>query len=128
MQNTTDRPVVVVAEDDPAIRRLIEVTVKNSGCDVVSAPDGDKALALIRERRPDLAIMDVSMPLRTGIEVGKALQSDPETKGIPVMFLTSHAQEHDVIEGFRSGAVDYIFKPFSPRELQIRIRAVLDRT
>ncbi len=67
------------------------------------------------------------MPLRTGLEVGKELQQDAGTRGIPIIFLTSHAQEHDVVEGFRSGAVDYLFKPFSPRELQIRIRALLAR-
>lgn len=119
---------MVIAEDDAAVRRLIEVTVKNTGCDVVAAPDGEKALELVRSRRPKLVILDVTMPLLTGTEVGKALQDDPATRGIPIIFLTSHAQEEDVLEGFRSGATDYLFKPFSPKELQVRVRSVLART
>lgn len=117
----------MIAEDDAAVRRLIEVTVKNCGCDVVAAPDGEKALALIRDLHPHLVILDVTMPMLTGTEVGKALQADPDTVGIPIIFLTSHAQEDDVLEGFRSGAVDYLFKPFSPKELQVRVRSVIAR-
>lgn len=118
-------PLVVVADDDPAIRRLVELTVKNIGCEVVTAPDGEQALRLIREMQPSLAILDVSMPFRSGLEVGKAIRdTSPQTA---VVFLTSHAQEHDVLEGFRSGATDYLPKPFSPKELQARLRAVLAR-
>lgn len=128
MNEPSDRPLVVVAEDDPAIRRLLEVVIRNSGCEVAAAADGDGALELIRTLRPKLAILDVSMPLRTGWEVGKELHADPETAKLPIIFLTSHTQEQDVLEGFLSGAVDYLFKPFSPRELQARVRAVLSRT
>lgn len=119
------RPLIVVADDDPTIRRLLEITVKNTGCDVVGAADGEQALRLIRELRPRLAILDVSMPFRSGLEVGKALRGNGHTA---IMFLTSHAQEQDVLEGFLSGASDYLSKPFSPKELQARLRAVLART
>lgn len=118
------RPLIVVADDDPTIRRLLEITVKNAGCDVVAACDGEQALRLIRELRPRLAILDVSMPFLSGLEVGKALRGNGHTA---IMFLTSHAQEQDVLEGFLSGASDYLSKPFSPKELQARLRAVLAR-
>lgn len=120
-----DSPLVVVADDDPAIRRLVEVTVKNAGCRVVSAKDGDQALELIQTMQPALAILDVSMPFRSGLEVGRALAGGQSR--IPIIFLTSHIQEHDVLEGFLSGAVDYLFKPFSPKELQARLKAALAR-
>lgn len=126
-EHTAESPLVVIAEDDDSIRRLLEVVVKNAGCKVASAPDGQVALTMIRTLRPRLAIMDVSMPILTGLEVGKALQSDPRGPKIPIIFLTSHTQEQDVLEGFLAGAVDYLFKPFSPRELRARIQNVLAR-
>lgn len=120
------RPLVVVADDDPAVRRLVEITVKNAGCDVVTATDGEEALVIISRMHPRLAILDVSMPLRSGLEVGRAVRDgEGETA---IIFLTSHAQEHDILEGFLSGASDYLSKPFSPKELQARLRAVLART
>ena len=119
-----ERPLVVVADDDPVIRRLVEITVKNTGCEVVSAADGNQALKLIEDLHPRLAILDVSMPFRSGLEVGKATRGN----GTAIIFLTSHAQEHDVLEGFLSGAADYLPKPFSPKELQARLRAVLARS
>jgi two-component system, OmpR family, phosphate regulon response regulator PhoB len=119
------RPRVVIADDDPDIRRLVEMTVTNAGCDVTVASDGEEALERVREALPDLVILDVLMPRMDGWEVARALKSDPQTKSVPLMFLTSRGQEHDVLEGFDSGAIDYMVKPFSPRELQVRVRAVL---
>jgi len=119
------RPRVVIADDDPDIRRLIEMTVTNAGCDVIVAADGEEALARVRESPPDLVILDVLMPRMDGWEVARELKSDPQTRSVPIMFLTSRGQEHDVLEGFDSGAVDYMVKPFSPRELQVRVKAVL---
>jgi two-component system phosphate regulon response regulator PhoB len=119
------KPRVVIADDDPDIRRLVQITVSNAGCDVTVASDGEEALEMIRESLPDLVILDVLMPRMDGWEVAKELKSDPQTKGVPIMFLTSRGQEHDVLEGFNSGAADYMVKPFSPRELQVRVRAVL---
>ena len=121
------KPLVLIAEDDATTRRLLEVTVKNCGCDVISVADGEQALQRIRDDRPTLAILDVQMPRLTGWEVGKELQLQSEAAGTRIIFLTSRTQEHDVLEGFVSGASDYLFKPFSPRELQARIKAVLAR-
>jgi len=125
MDEQESRPRVVIADDDPDIRRLVEMTVTNAGCDVTVASDGEEALERVRETKPDLIILDVLMPRMDGWEVARALKSDPATREVPVMFLTSRGQEHDVLEGFDSGAVDYMVKPFSPRELQVRVRAVL---
>jgi len=103
----------------------VHLTVANAGCDVTSAPDGESALAAVREVMPDLVILDVLMPRMDGWEVAKELKRDPKTAGIPIMFLTSKGQEHDVLEGFEAGGADYVVKPFSPRELQARVRSVL---
>jgi DNA-binding response OmpR family regulator len=121
------RPRVVIADDDPDIRRLVQITVSNAGCDVTVASDGEQALELIRKSPPDLVILDVLMPRMDGWEVARELKADPLTQGVPIMFLTSRGQEHDVLEGFNSGAADYMVKPFSPRELQVRVRAVLSK-
>lgn len=118
-----NKPLVVVADDDATTRRLIEVTVKNAGCEVLTASDGEQALALIRERRPRIAILDVQMPRMSGWEVARELRGAAE--GTRIIFLTSRAQEQDVLEGFSAGASDYLFKPFSPRELQARVKAFL---
>jgi DNA-binding response OmpR family regulator len=119
------KPRVVIADDDDDIRRLVQLTVANAGCDVTSAPDGESALEAVRAVLPDLVILDVLMPRMDGWEVAKELKRDPKTAGIPIMFLTSKGQEHDVLEGFEAGGADYVVKPFSPRELQARVRSVL---
>lgn len=119
------KPLVVVAEDDATTRRLIEVTVKNAGCDVLTAADGETALAAIRERKPRIALLDVQMPRMSGWDVAKELRAD--ALDTCIIFLSSRTQETDVLEGFSSGASDYLFKPFSPRELQARIKSVLAR-
>jgi two-component system phosphate regulon response regulator PhoB len=127
MAEGSARPRVVIADDDPDIRRLVQITVSNAGCDVTVASDGEQALELIRQSPPDLVILDVLMPRMDGWEVARELKADPLTQSIPIMFLTSRGQEHDVLEGFNSGAADYMVKPFSPRELQVRVRAVLSK-
>lgn len=117
------KPLVVVAEDDATTRRLIEVTVKNAGCEVATAGDGEQALALIRDRQPRVAILDVQMPRMSGWDVARELRA--AAQGTRVIFLSSRAQEHDILEGFSAGASDYLLKPFSPRELQARLKAML---
>lgn len=116
---------MLVADDDPLLRRLLELTVRNAGCEVLTAKNGDEVLELLADKQPVLAILDVSMPFRSGFEVARELRA--RGQNIPTIFLTSHTQEHDVLEGFSSGAVDYVFKPFSPRELQARIKSMLLR-
>jgi two-component system phosphate regulon response regulator PhoB len=122
-------PRVLVADDDPDIRELVRFKLAQAGHDVTTVDDGDAALAAARDDGPyALIVLDVMMPRRTGIEVCTALRSDEATRAIPILLLTSKAQEADVERGFAAGADDYIVKPFSPRELLSRVNAALART
>ncbi|GAA4761973.1 response regulator transcription factor [Actinomycetospora chibensis] len=119
--------MVLVADDDPDIRDVVVFKLQQSGHDVLVAEDGGEALSLARRALPDLAVLDVMMPRFTGLDVCRELRADPETAGIPVILLTARAQEGDIESGFAWGADDYVTKPFSPRELDSRVRAVLAR-
>ena len=116
---------VLVADDDDDIREL--VTFCLAGYEIVQAADGEQALQLARERRPDLAVLDVAMPRLSGLEVTRQLRTDETTARLPVILLTARAQEADVARGFESGADDYVKKPFSPQELAARVQAILGR-
>ena len=120
-------PVVLVADDDADIRELVAFRLDRAGYSILEAPDGEQALLLAQERRPDLAILDVMMPKLTGYDVTRELRRDEGTRRLPVILLTARVQEHDVARGFDAGADDYIKKPFSPQELQARVQAILGR-
>ena len=117
--------VVLVAEDQQHIRKLIEYKLTNSGFKVVTVADGDQALRLARELRPMLVLLDVMMPLMTGFEVLAALKQDEATRSIPVLLVTAQSKEEEILKGLEMGADDYITKPFSPNELAARVRKVL---
>ena len=121
------QPLVLVADDDHDILALVAFRLERSGYEVIKASDGAEALDAIRERLPDIAILDVMMPKLTGYEITEQLRADESTKRIPVILLTARVQEADVARGFESGADDYIKKPFSPGELQLRVQAILGR-
>lgn len=127
MSDQEKLPLVLVADDDPLIRELIQFRLERSGYEVVIAEDGDQALKIARERSPDLAVLDVMMPGLNGYEVTRSLRADEETKRIPVILLTARVQEADVAQGFDAGADDYLTKPFSPQELRARVQAILGR-
>ena len=129
MSTTTngERPLVLVADDDADILALVSFRLQRAGYDVVQAGDGEEALRIARERRPDLAVLDVMMPRLTGDEVTRQLRASEETSRIPVILLTARVQEADVARGFEAGADDYIKKPFSPQELRARVQAILGR-
>jgi DNA-binding response OmpR family regulator len=118
---------VLVVDDDPDIRELIAFKLRQQDFEVHLAADGEEALVVLRDEQPQLALLDVMMPKRSGLEVLQALRDDPETQSLPVIMLTAKAQEADVERGFDLGADDYIVKPFSPRELMSRVRAVMTR-
>ncbi len=120
----TTKPLVLIADDDPDIRMLVRLRLERSGYTVVAANDGLEALALAAECHPDLAILDVSMPGLSGVEVTRALRERQAT--LPVILLTAHAQESDVTEGAKAGADAYVTKPFSPQELESRVRALTE--
>ena len=123
----SNKPVVLVADDDDDIRDLVAFRLDRAGYDVLRAGDGQEALDLAREHRPDLAVLDVMMPRMTGYDVTRELRADQATSRIPVILLTARVQEADVARGFEAGADDYVKKPFSPQELKARVQAVLGR-
>jgi len=121
------RPLVLVAEDDEDILEMVVFDLQDEGYDVLTARDGDAAIALALERTPDLVLLDVAMPGLDGYEVTRRLRADKSTSGTPVVLLTARAQVRDVILGFEAGANDYVTKPFRPEELRTRLHAALGR-
>ena len=119
--------VVLVADDDADIRDLVAFKLEQAGFEVVAVEDGHTALEQARDRHPTLAVLDVSMPGLSGIDVCRMLRADPATAGMLIIMLTARVQEQDVEGGFSAGADDYVTKPFSPRELVSRIQALLSR-
>jgi DNA-binding response OmpR family regulator len=110
-------PLVLVADDDQDILTLLSLRLTKVGYEVVIAADGEEALRAVRERRPDLAIVDVRMPKMDGLEVIRRIRADEETNGIPVIALSARVQDANLAEGLDAGADEYIKKPFSPKQL-----------
>ncbi len=120
--------VVLVADDDADIRDLVAFKLEQAGFEVISVEDGQAALDQAQLRLPTLAVLDVSMPGLSGIDVCRMLRANPATAGMLIIMLTARVQEQDVEGGFNAGADDYVTKPFSPRELVSRIQTLLSRT
>ena len=118
---------ILVADDDPDILGLVTLRLERQGYDVVTASSGAEALALARNSRPALAVLDVSMPGMTGLDVTRALRADKATSAIPVILLTARVQEADIAAGLASGADAYLKKPFSPQDLREQVAALLAR-
>jgi two-component system phosphate regulon response regulator PhoB len=118
---------ILVVEDEPAIQELIAVNLEHAGHRVQRAGTAAEADALIREIKPDLILLDWMLPDVAGTVLARKLRADARSKDIPIIMLTARAQEQDKIEGLDAGADDYITKPFSPKELMARIKAVLRR-
>lgn len=118
---------ILVIEDEPDIRQVLDYNLRLAGHDVVTAPRGQDGLRLVREQRPDLVLLDLMLPDLPGTEVCRAIKDDTATRSIPVMMLTAKGEEIDRVVGFELGADDYLTKPFSVRELALRIRAILRR-
>ncbi len=119
---------VLVADDDRDIRDLVAFKLEAAGYTVLTADDGDAALDQVIEHRPELAVLDVMMPGRSGTQVLAELRARDDVRATRVILLTAKAQEADVESGFALGADDYVVKPFSPRELLSRVQAVLARS
>ena len=118
---------VLVVEDERDVADLIRYNLTKEGYDVVVAPTGSDALKQARDVHPDLVLLDIMVPQLNGWEVCRRLKQDAETKNIPVIMVTGRVEEGDKVLGFEMGADDYVTKPFSPRELIARIRAVARR-
>ena len=121
-------PLIVAADDDVTVAALVKQLLTSDGMTCHSAPDGQRALELVKEIRPDLAVLDVQMPGMSGFEVLSAIKADSTVAGTRVILLTSAEQESDVMRGFALGAADYVVKPFNPIELLVRIRRFVRRT
>lgn len=121
-------PIILVADDDPLLRELIVFKLEAAGFDVLTAADGEAAIAMTFSHVPDLVVLDTMMPVRSGPEVLRALKADPDTAPIPVIMLTARKGEADIVDALRGGAADYLTKPFLPDELAVRISAVLERS
>ena len=121
------RPKILVVDDEPEAVELLEFNLKQAGFDVIAATDGAQALKKARSALPSLIVLDLMLPEIDGLEVCKMLRRDPATAGIPIIMLTAKAAEMDRIVGLELGADDYITKPFSPRELVLRVKKVLQR-
>ena len=119
---------ILVADDDVDIRELVEFKLSTLGHEVVAVSDGAAAIDACQAHKPDLAVLDVMMPGMSGLDAIRVIRADPALADIPVILLTARAQETDVETGFDSGADDYITKPFSPRELGLRVQALLARS
>ena len=108
---------VLIADDEPSLRLLVSATIATDEYDVVEAVDGDEAWELLRKHRPTVALLDVQMPGRAGLELTYAIRGDPELSRTFVVLLTSKAQQADIQAGLAAGADRYLTKPFSPLEL-----------
>ena len=118
---------VLIAEDESDIRQLISFNLERESMDTLLAKDGAEAFEIAKEKGPDLIILDLMLPKMDGFTVFKELRLDSRTKDIPVIMLTAKAQLDDVITGLEMGADDYLTKPFSPKELVLRVKALLRR-
>ncbi len=121
------KPKILVVDDEPDAVELVSFNLKAAGFDVVTAADGAEALKRAKEHQPDLLVLDVMLPEVDGLEVCKIIRRDPSVAHIPIIMLTAKAAEIDRVLGLELGADDYVTKPFSPRELVLRIRKILDR-
>jgi len=118
--------LVLVADDDADVRELVVFRLTRAGYEVITAADGEQAVQLALERRPNVCVIDVMMPKLDGFEVTERLRESDELAGVAILLLTASVQESAVEQGVAAGADDYIKKPFSPAELVERIAAALD--
>src|SRR3954469_22473198 len=120
-------PRILIVEDEKDIVQLLEFALRQAGFDPVSARDAGEAFARIREKAPDAVILDLMLPDLPGTEICRQLKSNPKTAALPVIMLIARSEEVDRVVGFELGADDYITKPFSVREVVLRVKAVLRR-
>ena len=121
------KPKILLVDDEPDALEVLGFRLREAGFTPILAKDGARAIAAARDERPALIVLDVMLPEVDGLEVCKILRRDPATAGIPILMLTARAAEMDRVLGLELGADDYVTKPFSPRELVLRIRKLLAR-
>ena len=121
-------PSILVVEDDPDIRELLSFTISRAGFDLRAAETAEEALRLLDSGLPELMVIDWMLPGMDGIDLAKYLRSDSLTSALPIIMLTARGEEIDKLKSFEAGVDDYVTKPFSPKELTARIKALLRRT
>lgn len=119
---------ILIVEDEPDIRKLVHYNLTQEHFKVLEAEDGEKALKIVQRERPHLIILDLMLPGLSGLELCRSLRERTETAHLPILMLTAKAGEADRVVGLEMGADDYLTKPFSPRELVARVKAILRRT
>jgi two-component system phosphate regulon response regulator PhoB len=120
-------PTILVVEDEPAIQELVAINLRHAGFPVVGTASAEEAESAIRATLPGLLILDWMLPGKSGIALAKKLRGEERTRELPIIMLTARVHEEDRVQGLESGADDYVVKPFSPKELVARVRAVLRR-
>ncbi len=118
---------ILIVEDEPAIQELIAVNLEGAGHHALRAADAEQAFAIVRQTLPDLVLLDWMLPGQSGLAIARHLRGSARTRAIPIIMLTAKSAEQDKVMGLEAGADDYVTKPFSPRELLARIKAVLRR-
>ncbi len=118
---------ILIVDDEKDIQRLVSSSLKRAGFDTIASRDGRKAIDMARREAPDLMILDLMLPTVSGIEVCRTLKAEPATAKLPIIILSARHEEIDRVVGFELGADDYVTKPFSPRELVLRVQALLRR-
>ena len=121
-------PYILVVEDEPDIRELLDFAISRSGFSVIEAETAEDALKVLDRGTPELIIIDWMLPGMDGIDLAKQLRADELTKELPIIMLTARGEEADKLRSFEVGIDDYVTKPFSPKELVARIKALLRRT
>ena len=118
---------ILVVEDEAPIREMITFVLEQNGFNVLEAQDYDQAMGLVKEPYPDLILLDWMLPGGTGVKLAKSLKLNEYTRNVPIIMLTARSDEEDKVKGFDAGVDDYVTKPFSPKELIARIKAVIRR-
>jgi len=121
------KETILIVDDEEDIIELIKYNLKNEGYSILTAEAGEQAIKIAKQSRPDLIVLDLMLPGMDGLEVTRYLRSNDQTRDLPIVILTAKGEESDIITGLELGANDYISKPFSPKVLTARIRAILRR-
>lgn len=121
-------PTILIVDDEADLANLVQFNLEQAGMTATIALTGEQALQATRTLRPDLIVLDLMLPDLSGRDVCRRLRADPSTRDIPIIMLTARGEEADRVQGFEVGVDDYVTKPFSPRELMLRVKAVLRRS
>ena len=121
------KEVILIVDDEEDIRELVELNLRREGYQTLPCDTGERALELVRSKKPDLVVLDLMLPGVDGLEVCKRLKADPDTRHVPIVMLTAKGEEADIVTGLELGADDYVTKPFSGKVLVARVRRLLRR-